>query len=84
MACCRSGPNGGCCGEKWCIPPDKEDDMIGYCCPTMERFVNQESGCVPTLLNGLIVGCDDRFDEDSGGEPIQFCPWCGEDYNRYD
>ncbi len=24
MSCCRHGPNGGCCGETWCQPPDPE------------------------------------------------------------
>jgi hypothetical protein len=26
MACCRQGPDGGCCGESWCRPPMEDDE----------------------------------------------------------
>lgn len=28
MSCCRTGPNGGCCGESWCVPPEPEEDEM--------------------------------------------------------
>ena len=49
MSCCRMGPNGGCCGENWCVPPEEheEEELI-----FLATFIG----------NGQCEGCDVKYD----------------------
>jgi hypothetical protein len=48
MSCCRMGPNGGCCGEDWCVPA-KEEAGVSNPNPVHSRCGLEDCDCEYTI-----------------------------------